>query len=132
MKAVIWSGKPYSMTVQDIPRPTVQAPTDVLVRVTMAAICGTDLHTYHGLFGGSDVPYPMGHEAIGIVVEAGSEVQNFKRGDRVVVPAGNFNPTPDSPLVYGYGVGNLVPPTGEEGGCQGKLDTSSTRLRSGC
>ncbi|KFX88847.1 hypothetical protein V490_07377 [Pseudogymnoascus sp. VKM F-3557] len=67
MKAVIWEGKPYETVVREVPRPTIESPTDIIVRVTTAAICGSDLHNYHGLLGGSDVPFSMGHEAIGIV-----------------------------------------------------------------
>ena len=116
MKAVLWEGHPYHMVVRDVPRPQIQNSTDVLVRTTTAAICGTDLHTYHGILGGSDVPYQMGHEAVGIVEEVGAEVRNFKVGDRVIVPDGNFNPSNE----FLYGIGNLL--ARDAGGCQSKLE----------
>jgi threonine dehydrogenase-like Zn-dependent dehydrogenase len=62
MKAVLWEGYPYNMTVKTVPKPTIQRPTDVVVRVTTAAICGSDLHEFHGLVGALDAPFVMGHE----------------------------------------------------------------------
>ena len=113
MKAVVWDGTPYHMTVKEVTKPTIQTPTDVLVRVTTAAICGTDLHTYHGKLGGSDVPYIMGHEAIGIIAEAGEQVQNFHIGDRVVIPDASLSGS----QAFTYGFGNLL--AQDIGGCQG-------------
>jgi threonine dehydrogenase-like Zn-dependent dehydrogenase len=118
MKAVLWEGKPYHMTVKDVPRPVIRSPTDVIVRVTTAAICGTDLHTYHGLFGGSDVPYSVGHEAMGIISEVGPEVQVYKVGDRVVVPDGVFTMNGRQLEVVAHGYGNLF--GNDAGGCQGE------------
>ncbi|MEM9177545.1 MAG: alcohol dehydrogenase catalytic domain-containing protein [Myxococcota bacterium] len=68
---------------ESIPDPE---PTDVdaaIVRIESAAICGSDLHTYHGQIGPG--PFSLGHEAIGEVVEKGSGVRRFKAGDRVLV-----------------------------------------------
>ena len=126
MKAVLWEGKPYQMVVREVPRPTIQTPTDVIVRVTTAAICGTDLHTYHGLFGGSDVPYQMGHEAIGIVDQVGSSVKTLKKGDRVIIPDGYR--IGDQNFIYGEG--NLSEEGFELqslGGCQGKCPPCLSR-----
>lgn len=50
MKAVFWDGKPYHMTVKETPIAAIQTPNDAIVRVTLAAICGSDLHTYHGVW----------------------------------------------------------------------------------
>ncbi|GAD92798.1 hypothetical protein SS1G_04306 [Paecilomyces variotii No. 5] len=86
MRAVLWTGVPYNVTVQNIPIPTIQSPNDVLVRMTAAAICGTDLHIYHGLYGSSNPPWVMGHEGLGIIEAVGSGVQSLKVGDHVVVP----------------------------------------------
>lgn len=122
MKAVLWEGKPFHVAVKEVSRPQLEAPTEVVVRVTTAAVCGTEMHTYHGTLSGSDVPYILGHEAVGIITEAGAQVTKFKVGDRVVVPDGNFGaPTGgksevDDP-VFLFGVGNLFGPN--IGGCQG-------------
>lgn len=50
MRATIWEGKPYHMTVRDWPMPKIRDSRDVVVRLTTAAICGTDLHDYHGSY----------------------------------------------------------------------------------
>jgi threonine dehydrogenase-like Zn-dependent dehydrogenase len=127
MKAVLWEGTPYQMVVKEVPRPTIQAPTDVIVRVTTAAICGSDLHNYHGILGGPKVPFQMGHEAVGIVDQVGSSVQTFKKGDRVIVPDSYEIGT----QLFLYGEGNLSD-GGETlqsiGGCQGKRSISSPSL----
>ncbi|KFX99341.1 hypothetical protein V490_01832 [Pseudogymnoascus sp. VKM F-3557] len=117
MKAVLWEGIPYQVVVKDVPRPTIQTPTDVIVRVTTASICGSDLHNYHGLFGGSDVPYQMGHEAVGIVDKTGSSVQTFKKGDRVIIPCDYFIGA--QAFVYGHGAYTQGGSTSPDlGGCQ--------------
>uniref|UniRef100_L2FML7 Alcohol dehydrogenase, putative n=1 Tax=Colletotrichum fructicola (strain Nara gc5) TaxID=1213859 RepID=L2FML7_COLFN len=86
MKGVVWEGKPYEMAVKhDIPVPRITEPEDAIIRITTSAICGSDLHTYHGFFGSHEVPFAMGHEAMGIVEEVGDAVDSFKVGDRVVV-----------------------------------------------
>lgn len=123
MKSVIWEGKPFHMAVREVPKPIIQSPTDVLVRVTTAAICGTDLHTFHGIFGGSDTPYEMGHEAIGIIEEVGEHVTKHAVGDRVVVPDANENmpsggKTEAQDPVISYGVGDIAGT--DIGGCQGR------------
>ncbi len=117
MKAVVWEGKPYHMVVKQVPTPTIQNSQDVLVRVTSAAICGTDLHTYHGLLGGNNIPYNMGHEAIGIIVQAGADVKTLHVGDRIVIPDGF--PRPNGIEFYGLGSFENILPIG---GCQGISD----------
>jgi threonine dehydrogenase-like Zn-dependent dehydrogenase len=85
MKAVRWEGKPFSVSVRDVPIPTIRHSQDAIVRLTTSAICGTDLHAYHGRW---DLePETLGHENMGIVVEVGSDVTVIKKGDRVVVNA---------------------------------------------
>ncbi|EPE32164.1 NAD(P)-binding Rossmann-fold containing protein [Glarea lozoyensis ATCC 20868] len=86
MRAVVWSGIPFNVTVQNVPVPTIQAATDARVRITAAAICGTDMHTYHGTYGSDSAPWIMGHEAVGIIESIGSAVQNIQVGDHVVIP----------------------------------------------
>lgn len=115
MRAVVWEGKVREMSVKDVPKPRIEEATDVIVRVTWAAICGTDLHTYHGIFGGSDVPYVMGHEAIGVIEQVGDRVITYNIGDTVVIPDGNFAASGTNSFTYGFG--NVF---GKDiGGCQG-------------
>jgi threonine dehydrogenase-like Zn-dependent dehydrogenase len=85
MKAVLWEGNAFSVTTQDVPIPKILAPEDAIVRITSSTICGSDLHIYHGLFGSPEVPYQVGHEAVGIVQEVGKAVDALKVGDRVVI-----------------------------------------------
>jgi threonine dehydrogenase-like Zn-dependent dehydrogenase len=85
MKAVTWHGK-RDVRVDQVPDPTLQAPTDAIVRVTSSGLCGSDLHLYEVLgpfIGAGDV---LGHEPMGIVEEVGSAVTSLSPGDRVVVP----------------------------------------------
>ena len=85
MKAVTYRG-PQALSVEQVPDPKVQAATDVIVRVELAAICGSDLHVWHGRETGLDPGTIMGHEFIGAVVEAGAAVTRFRPGQRVVSP----------------------------------------------
>jgi threonine dehydrogenase-like Zn-dependent dehydrogenase len=71
--------------VQDVPDPKIVEPTDAIVRVTSACICGSDLWPYADMEH-SEHGQSMGHEAIGIVEDVGSNVQSIKRGDLVIVP----------------------------------------------
>jgi threonine dehydrogenase-like Zn-dependent dehydrogenase len=71
--------------VENVPDSEIKEPTDAIVRVTQACICGSDLWPYH-LMGSKDAAQRMGHEAIGIVEDIGSEVRTVKKGDLVVMP----------------------------------------------
>ncbi len=71
---------------RDRPDPEILHPGDAIVKVTRSCICGSDLHLYHGLVPDTRVGMTFGHEFTGIVVEIGSEVQNIKVGDHVMVP----------------------------------------------
>jgi threonine dehydrogenase-like Zn-dependent dehydrogenase len=86
MKAVVWHAV-GDIRLEDVPEPKIQAPTDAIVRITTSAMCGTDLHLIRGTMPGMKEGTIIGHEAVGEVVEAGSGVRNFARGDRVVVPS---------------------------------------------
>jgi threonine dehydrogenase-like Zn-dependent dehydrogenase len=68
------------------PDPEILHPKDAIVRVTRSCICGSDLHLYHGLVPDTRVGMTFGHEFTGIVEEIGSDVQNLKVGDHVMVP----------------------------------------------
>ena len=84
MKAVILE-QARKIAVRDVPDAEVRSSTDVLLRLTSTAICGTDLHFYEGRMRGLE-GHVIGHEPLGIVEETGSAVTNVKWGDRVVVP----------------------------------------------
>jgi glutathione-independent formaldehyde dehydrogenase len=84
MKAVVYQG-PYSVAVEDVDDPRVEEPTDVLIRVTTSAICGSDLHMYEGRTQ-AEPGIVFGHENMGVVTETGSGVVRVKKGDRVVLP----------------------------------------------
>jgi threonine dehydrogenase-like Zn-dependent dehydrogenase len=85
MKALTWQGQ-GDVRVQEVPDPTIQAPTDAIVRITSTAICGSDLHLYEVLGPFLDRGDILGHEPMGIVEEVGSETGDLKVGDRVVIP----------------------------------------------
>jgi threonine dehydrogenase-like Zn-dependent dehydrogenase len=85
MKAMVYRG-PYKVRVEEKAMPKIEHPNDAIVRVTMGAICGSDLHLYHGMMPDTRVGMTFGHEIIGVVEEVGGSVQNLKRGDRVMVP----------------------------------------------
>ncbi len=85
MRALTWQGT-EKVSVETVPDPTIQEPTDAIVRITSTAICGSDLHLYRVLGPYIDKGDVLGHEPMGIVEEVGSAVTNLKVGDRVVVP----------------------------------------------
>ena len=71
--------------VENVSDPVIRQPTDALVRVVRACICGSDLHPYHSM-SPSDGPARIGHEFIGIVEDTGADVSTVKTGDLVVAP----------------------------------------------
>jgi S-(hydroxymethyl)glutathione dehydrogenase / alcohol dehydrogenase len=77
---------PYKVRVEDKDVPAIEHPNDAIVRVEMAAICGSDLHLYHGMMPDTRVGMTFGHEFVGVVEEVGPSVRNLARGDRVMVP----------------------------------------------
>ena len=85
MKAVAWYGR-KNVQVVDAPEPQILNPRDAIVRITLTAICGSDLHLYDGYIPTMMPGDIVGHEFMGEVVEVGAEVQKLKVGDRVVVP----------------------------------------------
>ena len=82
MKALTFVGV-GEVKIADVPKPSVKASRDALVRVTLGAVCGSDLHILHGNTPMSDGAV-LGHEFVGVVEEVGPEVTRFKPGDRVV------------------------------------------------
>jgi threonine dehydrogenase-like Zn-dependent dehydrogenase len=85
MKALTYHGS-KDVRVETMPDPTILAADDVLLRVTATAICGSDLHLYHGKIPETKHGDIFGHEFMGVVEEAGPEVTNVAVGDRVVIP----------------------------------------------
>ena len=85
MRALTWQGR-RDVRVENVPDPTIQEPTDAVVRITSSAICGSDLHLYEVLGPYLTPGDILGHEPMGIVEEVGSEVTHIAPGDRVVVP----------------------------------------------
>jgi Threonine dehydrogenase and related Zn-dependent dehydrogenases len=89
MKAMTYRG-PYKIQVTEKPDPVIEHPGDAIVRVEKAAICGSDLHLFHGLMPDTRIGHTFGHEFIGTVVEIGSAVETLSPGDRVMVPFNIF------------------------------------------
>jgi threonine dehydrogenase-like Zn-dependent dehydrogenase len=85
MKAVVWHGN-EDVRVDDVPDPTVEEPTDAIIRVTSSGICGSDLHLYSVLGMFMEEGDVLGHEPMGIVEEVGAGVKDIQPGDRVVIP----------------------------------------------
>ena len=84
MKALVYHG-PGKRALDEVPKPKIKDPTDVIVKLSMTTICGSDLHIMKG-----DVPAVtdgriLGHEGIGIVDEIGASVIGFKVGDKVII-----------------------------------------------
>ena len=84
MKAVVYTGK-QKMEVKDVEKSKIQDPRDAILRVTSAAICGSDLHMYDGRTD-MEPGRVFGHEIMGIIDEVGDAVTSLKTGDRVVLP----------------------------------------------
>jgi len=84
MKAVVYK-EPCQVAVENVDDPRIEAPGDAVVRITSAAICGSDLHMYEGRTGAQPGTV-FGHENMGVVEEVGPGVTSVKVGDRVVLP----------------------------------------------
>jgi threonine dehydrogenase-like Zn-dependent dehydrogenase len=85
MKAVCWYGS-GDVRIETVPEPKILNPRDAIVKVTLAAICGSDIHLYDGCIPTMRKGDILGHEFMGEVVEVGSEVKQLRPGERVVVP----------------------------------------------
>lgn len=71
------------VALRDVPEPRIEQPTDAVIRLRAGAICGSDLHVYHGQMGAMEKDYPIGHEYVGVVEEVGPLVRGFRPGMRV-------------------------------------------------
>jgi hypothetical protein len=85
MKAVTWQAK-RDVRVDTVPDPTIEQPTDAIIRVTSTNICGSDLHLYETLGAFMEVGDVLGHEPMGVVEAVGGKTGDLKVGDRVVIP----------------------------------------------
>ena len=85
MRAVTWQGR-RKVSVDTVPDPVIKEPTDAIIRVTSTNICGSDLHLYEVLGAFMSPGDILGHEAMGVVEEIGSDVTDLTAGDRVVIP----------------------------------------------
>ena len=85
MKSAVFYGK-HDLRVEEHEMPKV-GPKDVLIQVKACGVCGTDVHIYEGDKGAAEVTPPtiLGHEFSGVIAEVGSEVTNYKAGDRVCI-----------------------------------------------
>ena len=125
MRAVCWYGK-GDIRVETVPDPQILNPQDAIIKITLTAICGSDLHLYDGYIPTMQKGDILGHEFMGEVVEVGAAVKKLKVGDRVVVPfpiacgkcfycqrgehaaCDNSNPNPSiTEKAYGYPVSAL-------------------------
>src|SRR5437763_1141915 len=84
MRAIVYK-EPKKVVVEQVPDPRIESPTDAIVRITSAGICGSDLHMYEGRSPASG-DMRFGHENMGVVEEVGSAVDLIRKGDRVVMP----------------------------------------------
>jgi len=85
MKALCWYGA-HDVRVKHVADPTIINPSDIVIKVTLAAICGSDLHIYDGYIPSMQKGDILGHETMGEVVAVGKEVKKHKIGDRVIIP----------------------------------------------
>ncbi|WP_338890183.1 zinc-dependent alcohol dehydrogenase [Rhodococcus sovatensis] len=85
MLSMVYRG-PYKVRAEHKTEPKIEHPNDAIIKVTLAAICGSDLHLYHGMMPDTRVGTTFGHEFIGVVDQVGPSVENLVPGDRVMVP----------------------------------------------
>src|SRR5205823_4160301 len=85
MKAVCWYGK-HDVRVATVPDPTLVNPRDAIIKITLSAICGSDLHLYDGYIPTMQAGDILGHEFMGEVMEVGPDNHALRPGDRVIVP----------------------------------------------
>ena len=87
MRAVAWFGQTNNVSVIDMPVPSIMNQTDAIVRITRSAICGSDLHFYHGYTGAPPMSLgALGTRRVGYVQEVGSAVSSLEVGEYVIIP----------------------------------------------
>ncbi len=85
MKGLTFQGK-YDIRYESVPDPEILSPEDVIVKVELSAICGSDMHVYREHEKGLDYGTIMGHEFVGEIVESGAKVKSLSKGDKVMSP----------------------------------------------
>ena len=95
MKAVVWHGK-TNLSVDDVPDPKIEDPTDIIIKVSTAAICGSDLHLYGGYMPTMEDGDIMGHDFMGEAVEKGSAITHVAVGDRLGLSVSRLGGSPDA------------------------------------
>jgi S-(hydroxymethyl)glutathione dehydrogenase/alcohol dehydrogenase len=85
MKALVYHG-PKDVRIDDKPKPEIKNEEDIILKVTKTAICGSDLHLFHGNVKGMEPGQTLGHEFVGVVEKMGDRVEEVREGDRVVIP----------------------------------------------
>jgi len=113
MKSAVFMGT-KEVELVDIDQPKIEKPTDALIKIVRACVCGSDLWRYRGIFEAKSGEPTSGHEAIGLIEEVGENVKNFKPGDFVIVP-------------FTHGCGHCVPClAGFESSCENANDAHGT------
>ena len=77
--------KPNELEVIDVEKPVIDPKNNVLVKMTAAGICGSDVGIYHGTNAAATYPRIIGHEMVGVVAEVGDNVSSLKIGDRIII-----------------------------------------------
>jgi len=123
MKAVVFKGN-NRIAVEEVPDPRIEHSGDALIRVTTAAICGTDIHVKHGTLPGIAPGTVIGHEFVGVVEEVGRDVTRFKPGDRIdsppalwcgICPACHEAVVQNCDMISMWGGGDFMSPMGLNG-----------------
>lgn len=86
MKGLVYKGV-NDLGIENVPEPQVESSTDAVAKVTLSAICGSDIHIKHGMLPFVKPGTIIGHECCAVIVDVGSDVSNFQKGDRVVASA---------------------------------------------
>ena len=81
MKAIVYEGI-KNVKVKNVADPRIEKADDIIVKVTSTAICGSDLHLFHGMIPNMPHGFILGHETMGIIEEIGGDVKKVKKGDR--------------------------------------------------
>jgi len=84
MKGLVYHG-PQKIAFEEVPLPTIEKPTDAIVKILKTTICGTDLGILHGKTPSVKQGTTLGHEGVGVIEEVGTAVSNFKKGDKVII-----------------------------------------------
>ena len=107
MRALCWHGH-GDVRIDTVPDPEIKAPTDVIIKITSTAICGSDLHLYDGFMMGMEKGDVLGHEPMGEVVEVGSENKKLKSANAWWTLQGHRSSDLDAPFWLWTSIVDLV------------------------